>query len=233
MEIRPIGSSSRGNCYYVTDGHTPVLLDCGLTSVEINRALGFKLHGIKGVLLTHEHMDHAKAAAKLAHRGTLIYTGKATADFLDLELQNVRDVRHGEPFELGTWRITPFMLHHDAQEPYGFQLRSGGECLVYITDSPFTEFKFQGMTHIMVEANYDIDALSDNVDRGVLPAAARHRIVRSHFSIQNAIAFLKANDLRLVQEIHLIHLSDKNSTAVDFRDRVARATGKIVKVASA
>jgi phosphoribosyl 1,2-cyclic phosphodiesterase len=230
MLIRALASGSAGNCYYVTDGKTPILIECGLKMAALNRALAFRLSTIEAVLLSHEHMDHAMSAHRLIERGVPLYTGFGTAEFLDLQLCGVHPLRHGEPQHIGTWEVTPFMIHHDAQEPYGFQLRSGGETLVYLTDAPFTEFTFSGMTHIMIEANYDLAKLKEAVDTGRLPNEARRRILFTHLSIDNAIAFLKANDLSRVVEIWLIHMSQRNADDADFARRVAAATGKVVRL---
>jgi phosphoribosyl 1,2-cyclic phosphodiesterase len=59
----------------------------------------------------------------------------------------------------------------------------------------------------------------------------RRRLLRSHFSLENVLDFLKANDMSKVQEIHLLHLSDNNSDEVLFRRRVQEATGKPVYIA--
>lgn len=230
MNIRALASGSKGNCYHITDGKTPILIECGLKMAALNRALAFRLNTIEAVLLSHEHMDHAMCVHQLIRRGIPIYTGLGTAEFLDLQLCGVRELRHGEPQQIGTWEVTPFMIHHDAQEPYGFQLRSGEETLVYLTDAPFTEFTFSGMTHVMIEANYDPVKLKEAVDSGRLPNEARRRILFTHFSIDNAIAFLKANDLSRVVEIWLIHMSQRNADDVDFARRVAAATGKVVRL---
>lgn len=233
MVINPLASGSKGNCYHVTDGQTAILLDCGLPMAEINRKLSFSLHTIHGVLLSHEHMDHARGAAKLGARGIPIYTGAQTADQGGIPMDYVRAIKHGVTFQLGTWAIMPYLVKHDAGEPLAFHLHSTAtdERLLYITDAPFSQYRFPGLTHIMIEANYDLDTLRDNVASGVVHPAAKRRIIRTHFSIQTAIQFLKATDLSRVQEIHLIHLSDNNSDAARFQKRVQEATGKVVKVA--
>lgn len=237
IEIRPLSSGSRkGNCYYVSDGTTPILLDCGLKSWEINRTLDYQLHTIEGVLVSHEHMDHARGALFLSYRGIPVYASQGTLDALDegkslLNTTSAFPLYPQVPRTIGTWTVTPFLLKHDAKEPLGFCLDSGSERVVYVTDSPYSRFTFNGMTHILIEANYDLDRLRDNVAKGIVPAAAQHRITWTHFSIQAAIQFLQANDLSMVQEIWLIHLSDNNSHAVDFQRRVAEAVGKVVHIA--
>jgi hypothetical protein len=55
-------------------------------------------------------------------------------------------------------------------------------------------------------------------------------VLRSHFSLENAIEFLNENDLSQVNTINLIHLSSSNSNAVQFQQKVSEATGKLVTV---
>lgn len=229
IEIRPLSSGSRkGNCYYVSDGKTPVLIDAGIKAHEINALLDYKLHKIQGVLVSHEHMDHARGAANLSARGIPVYGSFGTLNAINT---NGHALIAGQEIPIDSWIVTPFGLKHDAEEPLGFCLDSGSERLVYVTDSPYSRFTFNGMTHVLIEANYDLDRLRDNVAKGIVPAAAQHRITWTHFSIQAAIQFLQANDLSMVQEIWLIHLSDNNSNAVDFQRRVAEAVGKVVHIA--
>jgi hypothetical protein len=51
-------------------------------------------------------------------------------------------------------------------------------------------------------------------------------------SLETCRAFLRANDLRTVRNIVLIHLSSSNSSAVGFRDDIQRQTGKAVHIAA-
>jgi phosphoribosyl 1,2-cyclic phosphodiesterase len=59
----------------------------------------------------------------------------------------------------------------------------------------------------------------------------RKRLLRSHFSLENVLEFLRANDMSKVQEIYLLHLSDNNSDEAMFKRRVQEVTGKPVYVA--
>ena len=83
----------------------------------------------------------------------------------------------------------------------------------------------------MVEANYSEDILNDNIESGRVPAAQKNRIIKSHMSLKTVKDMLRANDLSQVKEIHLLHLSDRNSSAKLFKKEIQELTGKMVKVA--
>jgi len=51
-------------------------------------------------------------------------------------------------------------------------------------------------------------------------------------SLQEVKRFLAAQDLRTVQEIHLLHLSEHNSDADRFQAEIERGYGKPVYVAA-
>ena len=61
MEIEVLGTGSSGNCYKVKIGKATLLLECGLPYKVIQKKLNFKVSEIDACLVTHEHMDHAKA----------------------------------------------------------------------------------------------------------------------------------------------------------------------------
>lgn len=82
----------------------------------------------------------------------------------------------------------------------------------------------------MIECNYSQRILNENVESGRVPEFLMHRVMQSHFSLENLLVFLKANDLSKVQEIHLLHLSDSNSYEALFKQEVQAATGKLVYV---
>ena len=61
----------------------------------------------------------------------------------------------------------------------------------------------------------------------------RDRIIGSHLSLETLIEMLDRNDLSKVNNIVLIHLSDSNSHAVEFKNAVQKATNCNVTVANA
>ena len=235
--IRPLASSSAGNAYLVTDGRFPLLLDCGLSYRELQKATGYKLTGLAGCLITHEHKDHCKAAVDITRAGINTYMSAGTAWAL-VEATNrsfaghrVKIIRALEQVQIGDWTVLPFDTVHDAAEPLGFLLAARGAKVLYLTDSAYCRYRFRGLTHILIECNHAADILQANVESGAVPAAMRRRVMRSHMSLSTVKGFLKANDLSQVREIHLIHLSDGNSDAWRFKSEIQAMTGKPVYVA--
>lgn len=231
IEIRPYASSSAGNTYLITDGCSPLLLDCGLPVGKLRHFAGYKLSELAGCLVTHEHLDHAKAATDLMRSGVDVYMSGGTARALKLSGHRLHIVKALQQFTLGTWTVLPFDTVHDAAEPLGFLLAANGAKVLYLTDTAYCRYRFRGLTHLMVEANYSLDALYEAVDRGSLHPGLRDRLLRTHFGLERVLDFLRANDLSAVREIHLLHLSDAHSDAEGFKRMVQGLTGKPVYIA--
>jgi phosphoribosyl 1,2-cyclic phosphodiesterase len=231
IEIKALASSSKGNCYHVTDGSTPLLLECGINYKEIQRGLNFQVTSVAGCLVTHEHNDHVKAIKDVMKAGIDVYASKGTFETLAISGNRMKPVVAKEQFHIGTWTILPFEVEHDVSEPIGFLLANQqGEKLLFATDTYYIRYKFSGLNYIMVECNYSTDILNQNVADGLIDKGRKKRLMRSHFSLENVKEFLKANDLSKVQEIWLLHLSDTNSNADLFKKEIQELTGKMVFV---
>ncbi|MCA1626621.1 MAG: MBL fold metallo-hydrolase, partial [Acidobacteria bacterium] len=62
MKLTVLGSGSTGNAVLICAGETRVLVDAGMSAKEIARRLavvGEDVARLDGVLITHEHGDHA------------------------------------------------------------------------------------------------------------------------------------------------------------------------------
>jgi phosphoribosyl 1,2-cyclic phosphodiesterase len=232
MDIKALASSSKGNCYLVSDGSTSLMLECGIRYSDIQKGLNFKVSQVDGCLISHEHGDHGKAVKEVMKAGINVYTSKGTAEALGVSGHRLKTINARQSFTIGTWTILPFETEHDAAESLGFLLvNKQGEKLLFATDTYYIKYKFTGLTHILVECNYSLDILKENIEAGRVPAVMKKRLMRSHFSLENVKEFLKANDLSKVKEIWLLHLSDSNSDEQRFKKEIQQLTGKIVVVA--
>ncbi|MGL5512160.1 MAG: MBL fold metallo-hydrolase [Sporomusa sp.] len=231
MYIELLASSSAGNAYKVTDGHTDLLLDAGLPYKQLQKQLNFKVSSLAGVLISHSHKDHCKAVPDLLKAGIDCYMSQETANELNAPGYRVKIIEPLKQLKIGTWTVLPFPLEHDVFNLGYLLAKKAGEKLLYATDTYYCRYKFNGVTHIMIECNHSYDILAANVANGSVSMERKNRLIRSHFSLENVKEFLKANDLSRVQEIYLIHLSDGNSDAERFKREIMALTGKVVHIA--
>ena len=151
MDIKVLGSSSKGNCYIVSDGTTRLLLDCGVTIRRILSGIDFKPGSVAGCLVTHSHGDHVKSAPELMFRGITVCASAGCIGAA--KLNGATPVKSMKMFTLGTFRVLPFDIQHDAPEPLGFLLKSTvtDEKLLYFTDSYYLKYRFTGITHMSID----------------------------------------------------------------------------------
>jgi len=231
MKITVIASSSRGNCSLIEHEDHKLLLDAGLPIAKIRRGLDCSLTDLGGVLISHEHMDHARAVRDLAKLGIDCFMSAGTRLSLAITGHRIFGIKSHWEIQIGSWRIMPFNLVHDAAEPLGFLVSAGDEKLLYATDTAYIPYVFQGLTHIMVECNHSLEIINEEIKEGALSPLMKHRLMTSHMNLETFKRFIEANDMDRVQEIWLMHLSDARSDAEQFRAEVQGITGKVVKVA--
>ncbi|MGJ9460081.1 MBL fold metallo-hydrolase [Oceanobacillus sp. CF4.6] len=232
IEIKTLASGSKGNCYYITDGSTPLLLECGIPFKSVRKSLNFQTSNLSGCLVTHEHKDHCAGLNDVLKAGINTYMSKGTQEALGIDHHRIKPVEAKKQFEIGTWTILPFDVEHDVNEPYGFLIANkNGEKILFATDTYYIRYKFKGLTHLLIECNYSMDILNENIENGRTHKGMKKRLIKSHFSLENVKEFLKANDLSKVQEIHLLHLSDSNSNEEQFKREIQELTGKVVYTA--
>ena len=149
-----------------------------------------------------------------------------TAKALQLSGHRLHTVPAMEQFRVGSFTVLPFPVQHDAKEPFGFLIQSDdGDKLLFATDTYFIRYRFSGLNYIMLEANYRMKTLEENIKSGLVPAAIRNRIAMSHFEIENVKNFLAACDLAQCREIHLIHISGQNGDPIFFVSEIQQLTG--------
>lgn len=229
MIIQTIASGSKGNAYVISNGHSRLLMECGIEFKKIRQALQFDLSNIEGCLVSHEHGDHAKGVSSMLKESNIkIYASEGT--FSALNVPNSQKVVLHEKIiqNAGEWAILPFQTEHDANEPLGFLIQSRGERLVFITDSYYVRYKFPPLDYLMIECNYSKELLEQSVEQG-LHIAQKKRVIQSHFSLENVKDFLRANDLSRLKEIHLLHISDGNGDRELFKKEIQQLTGISVK----
>ena len=234
MKIQVLGTGSSGNCYKVEIGTATLLLECGLPYKVIQRKLNFKVSDIDACLLSHEHMDHAKAIKDLMKAGVDCYMTKGTAEALGVSGHRINTFykssnrRWQYNFKiLRDLIILPFEAVHDVEEPVSFYIKSkkNDESLVFVTDTAYLKYKIPDCDCLMIECNYVKEKLDKSARFGNINLALRNRIVKNHLSLENLVEALKASDLKTCKKIYLMHLSDGNSDEELIKKTVQETTG--------
>jgi len=227
LDIKVLASGSTGNAYLVGDGKSRLLLDAGISMQRINAGCEWRISDISGALISHNHQDHSLAVEDLDRRGIKVYGPVHMA-------ARERKIKALEPMQtvaIGTFDVVPFKVQHDIP-CLGYKLQSvaTGDQLVYVTDAAGMPYKFNNINYWLVEANYSIDILQKKIEEGMSTARA-NRVVNTHMAVEDLEAYFDALDTSMANEIWLCHLSDDNSDAEDFQQRIRAVTGAPVYIA--
>lgn len=233
MKLKVVGTGSDGNCYILENETEALIIECGVQMKEIKRALDFNISKVVGALVSHEHGDHAKSLIETLNTGIKVFASSGTLTACQSENNhNTEVIVSKKVFTVGNFKIMPFDVKHDAAEPLGFIInhRETGNVL-FLTDTFYSPYRFSNLNNIIIEANFAQDILDKKVQEGA-KAYLRDRILKSHLSLEHCKDLLRSNDLSRVNNIVLIHLSDRNSDEKRFQREVYELTGKNVTVAS-
>ena len=125
MEICSLASGSSGNCSYVGNQNTKLLVDAGISCKRIEDGLkGIDIDPSKldGVLITHEHTDHINGLAVLIKRYNIpVYGTKETLEMIvskkkykHLSEKQLKPIKADKKFLINDITIEPFessLLH--------------------------------------------------------------------------------------------------------------------------
>lgn len=234
MKIEVLGTGSSGNCYKVKIGKATLLLECGLPYKVIQKKLNFKVSEIDACLVTHEHMDHAKAVKDLMKAGVNCYMTKGTTEALKVNghrLHNFyKSPDKGWQYNFKLLKdliILPFEAVHDVAEPvsYFIKTRDDKESLVFVTDTAYMKYKIPACDVLMIECNYVKSVLDEKDKQGEIDVSLRNRIVKNHMSLETLVEALKAADLSRTKKIYVLHLSDLNSDEEMIKRTIQEITG--------
>ncbi len=230
MRFASLGSGSAGNCLAVQSGKTTLLLDCGFGLREtITRLARLKLEveDLAGILLTHEHDDHAGSAFRLAAKFHIpIFATHGTFQALGgvPSGQEIHIIDSHTLFNVGDLQIQPYPVPHDAREPTQFVLGNGGVRLGVLTDAgsstPHIESMLSGCQALVLECNHDLDMLLSSS----YPRSLKQRISSKFGHLDNATSAALLSRLNNSKLQHLVgaHLSAQNNTPELVRSALSR-----------
>ena len=236
LRFASLASGSGGNALVVeADGHC-LLVDCGLNLRDTERRLarlGLEPAAIRGILVTHEHGDHAGRVFDFAaaHNVT-VYLTYGSLIALEAEGKVIEGVRLSiltsrEPLAVAGIEVQPFTVPHDAREPVQFVLSDGAARLGVLTDigigTAHVAEILSGLDALVLECIYDRDMLWN----GAYPRWLKERIAGpfGHLDNEDSARLLAQLDRSRLKHIIGGHLSQQNNKPELARRALAGALG--------
>ncbi len=165
-------SGSSGNSLFVETQNTKLLVDAGVSSKKIEKALEdleIEPSSLDGILITHEHSDHVQGLGTFSKKFDLpVFVNQETLDAMPkqkdkISSNNIKTFKIADKFSIGDLDIKPFSIPHDAANPCGFNIWNKGKKLSIATDIGHMTNdilkQLEESLFVMLEANYDPEVL--------------------------------------------------------------------------
>lgn len=240
MFFCPLFSGSTGNSTFIATSETAILIDAGVTATRLLRNLtdvGATYEDIKGVLITHEHIDHIKGIGVLSRRYNIpIYANSGTWEAIlkgnkvgEIPFENRIYFEDNSTFYIGNITISPFETSHDAASSVGYCIEHGNSKIVTATDTGYvpTHIKniIAGADILMIEFNHDEHML--NKSRYPQFVINRIKSRHGHLSNKDAAKILAYATETGCTKFMLAHLSKDNNTPESAYDAACHQLEKI------
>ena len=217
LQVCVLASGSAGNCIYIGNEDTRILVDAGISCKIISTRLGeigVDPASLQGVCITHEHTDH-HSGLPVFHRkyGVPVFGNVGTVEVLS-RMEKHRDLRWnifttGQAFRVGSLVIEPFQIPHDSFEPVAFTIRDDDTRVGVCTDlglaTDLVRDRLRDCDLIVLETNHDEELLLSS-DRS-WPLKQRILGNKGHLSNRNAAELLCKIGSERLKAVFLAHLS--------------------------
>lgn len=223
LSFANLGSGSRGNASVVLGSGGGLLVDCGLSCLQIQRRLrqlGIDPDRIDGIVVTHEHSDHVAGLALTARTfGVEAWMTprcekklRGTRKLPDPVI--VHRVAPGRLFQVGGLEVEAFRIPHDSIDPIGFVVGEGSGRIGFATDlgtptDPVVA-KLSECQAVLLEFNHDVEMLLE----GDYPWSLKQRVRGNlgHLSNrQGAEIVRRLRQAGTLKELVVGHISEQNN----------------------
>ncbi|MDP8568571.1 MBL fold metallo-hydrolase [Methylophilus aquaticus] len=233
MQFASLGSGSAGNATVVEAGETRLLLDCGFsvkeTVLRLAR-LALDPEQLTGIVVTHEHDDHARGAFKLAARYQIpVWLTHGSYSMCERYFANqpvnVHIIDAHTAFSIQDIEVHPYPVPHDAREPAQFVFGDGERKLGILTDvgsvTPHIIHMLQRCDGLLLECNHDLDMLRTGPYAYALKKRVGGRL--GHLDNQTSAKLLQQLDNSRLKHVVAAHLSEKNNTPALAKQALSQA----------
>lgn len=210
--LRCLASGSQGNAYILECKNETLLIELGMSWNDVLKGLNYDLTKVLACLVSHRHQDHSKSVPNAIKSGLNVYSCQDVANIHE----GAKVLPKGAKTSMGGFKVQPLPLKHNV-ECYGFLITHNefGK-LLFCTDCATMPYKVKDCHHLLIESNYSDEILIDNMCNNEFSRSASE----NHLEIGQTIDVLKHNYSPELQSVVLLHLSNGNSNAKEFIQRV-------------
>ncbi len=224
MKIIVLASGSKGNATYIETAQTKILIDAGISYLQVRSRLlskGITLNKLDAILVTHEHTDHIKHLASIALKTSAkIFINQNTYQVVNQRFSGslinlpVYFIEENKAYEFFDVSIVPIKLSHDVVNCYGYLFKEqgvGNKTYGYLTDTGYIPEAYldiiANLQVISLEANHDVKMLKES--SRPWPLIQRILSKEGHLSNEQCANYLKGFNYQYVKLIILSHLSEE------------------------
>ena len=210
LSVRVLAGTSSGNATLVWHDSAALMVDCGLSDRYISGALqktGIDLSLLKGVLITHAHVDHAGGTflKTATEAGVPVFVSRSIHRSATKRFPLMREVKRrgllhivdGNEFSVAGIDITTFPVPHDAPGGcvgYSLAVSRGRQTRTVTLATDIGNIDNGLATHLL---DSDVLIIESNHDETMLMGSSRpwwlkQRIRRSHLSNTECSSLIRA-----------------------------------------
>lgn len=211
LMLKTISTGSSGNSYALMNENEILLLDLGVSEKVIKKAIDFRISDVVGAVVSHSHLDHAKAVKDFENMGIKVWKPFSEKNLTDR-------------MKFGGFSIQCFPLPHNGVSNFGFYINANRQKILYLTDYEYCRFNFKSLqvNHIICECNYQQELVSRDL------ANYEHKI-RGHCSLETCKSFIAANKTNSLRTVVLCHMGTETTIAEECLAEVQNVCGDGVK----
>lgn len=224
MKIASIASGSSGNCIYISNNNTNIIIDAGISMKRIDEGLSkcnTCLKDIDGILITHEHIDHIKGIGVISRKYNIPMYGTSetikgilrTTSLGEVDKDLFSPIEAEKEFFINELKIKPFSISHDAKNPVAYRVESYDRSVAVVTDlgkyDDYIVSNLEGLDAVLIEANHDVNMLQV----GTYPYYLKQRILSEIGHLSNEDSGKLLNEILHdgMKNIILGHISRENN----------------------
>ncbi len=205
-----------GTCIELAAAGDRIVLDFGLPldgdATDSSLVPNVGGDDLRAILISHPHIDHYGLLHHMPQGIPVVMGGaarrivQAASPFTGQMLPSLEghDLTHGEPLQLGAFRVTPYMVDHSAYDAYAFLVEAEGKRLFYSGD-----FRAHGRKAKLHE--YLIASPPSNLDVLLMEGSSLSRLDSNEsFPAEDDLEDQIVSHLKIADGLTLFHTSSQN-----------------------